>query len=452
MKHTVDRPVGGAVNFPFRPSRIPFFYGWVILALGSLSYVMTVPGQTVGVSVFTDFLIDELKLSRVHLSLAYLIGTISSALLLSTAGKVYDRRGARAVGTTVALLFGALLLILSQAPSIVFGLTAIFGAALKGGIALCLMSVGFFALRFLAQGVLSLISRNMVMKWFDARRGFVNGILGLCVAFGFSYSPRVLNTLIENYTWKGTWKLLGLFIGVGFALIFFILARDNPAECGLQPDGTRPVARKQRAIKSRPERDFTLAEARRSFTFWMYTLVMGLCGLYITGLTFHVVSIFAEAGMDRITAVSIFFPASVISVSLNFLLNWASDHIKLKYILIVEVVGLLIGSGAFVFLNPGLTFVLLIIGNGIIFGAFGVVSTVTWPRFFGATHLGAISGFAMAWMVGGSAVGPYLFSLSLRYTGSYAGAGYISLGAAALLLALSLRAERPAVPGTRRKG
>ncbi len=448
MKRSIDRSVGSAANIPFAPSRVPFFYGWVILALGALSYVMTVPGQTVGVSVFTDFLIEELKLSRVNLSLAYMIGTISSALLLSTAGKVYDRRGARAVGTVTALLFGALLLILSQADSIVFGLTAILGAALQGAIAFCFMSVGFFALRFLAQGVLSLVSRNMVMKWFDVRRGFVNGILGLCIAFGFSYSPRLLNALIEHYTWRGTWKLLGLFIGVGFALVFLLLARDNPAECGLQPDGARPVVRKKRAIKSRPERDFTLPEARRSFAFWMYTLVMALCGLYITGLTFHLVSIFAESGMDRATAVSIFLPASVISVGLNFALSWASDYIKLKYILIVEVAGILVSSGAFAFLDPGLMFMLLIIGNGIVFGAFGVVSTVTWPRFFGAAHLGAISGFAMGWVVGGSAVGPYLFSLSFRFTGSYAGAGYLSFGAAVLLLVLSFRAERPVVPGT----
>ncbi|KKK64872.1 hypothetical protein LCGC14_2979820, partial [marine sediment metagenome] len=124
--------------------------------LGSQIFVMTIPGQTVGVSVFTDFLIEELKLSRINLSLAYMIGTISSALLLSTAGKVYDKRGARLVGVIVAFLFGALLLILSQADSIVFGLTEILGAAFQGAIAFCFMSVGFFALRFLAQGVLSL--------------------------------------------------------------------------------------------------------------------------------------------------------------------------------------------------------------------------------------------------------------------------------------------------------
>ncbi len=431
------------MNRPFSPGRIPFFYGWVILALGSLSYVMTVPGQTVGVSVFTDFLIEELRLSRVDLSLAYMIGTVGSALLLSKAGRVYDRRGVRIVGTAVIVMLGLLLLILSQADSIVAGLAKVLGLALQGAIAFCFMSVGFFALRFLAQGVLSLLARNMVMKWFDARRGFVNGILGLCVSFGFSYSPRVLNAMIEQYTWKGTWKLLGLFIGIGFAVVFLLLARDNPAECGLEPDGSRPVDRKKRGIVSHPERDFTLAEAKRCYTFWIYTLVIALCGFHITGLTFHVVSIFAEVGMDRAAAVSIFFPASVISVSLNFILNWASDHIKLKYVLIVGVVGLLVSAAGLVFLGPPLTVALLIAGNGIVFGAYGVVSTVTWPRFFGATHLGAISGFGMGWMVGGSAVGPYLFSLSLRYTGSYVGAGYFSFGTAALLLALALRAERP---------
>jgi hypothetical protein len=49
----------------------------------------------------------------------------------------------------------------------------------------------------------------------------------------------------------------------------------------------------------------------------------------------------------------------------------------------------------------------------------GITSTITWPRFFGLRYLGAVSGYAMAWTVAGSALGPYLFSLAFDAAGSY---------------------------------
>jgi MFS transporter, OFA family, oxalate/formate antiporter len=56
---------------------------------------------------------------------------------------------------------------------------------------------------------------------------------------------------------------------------------------------------------------------------------------------------------------------------------------------------------------------------GFMSGMYGILSAVTWPRFFGVKHLGAISGYAMSWMVIGSAVGPFIFSVSYRMTGHY---------------------------------
>ncbi|HYX08472.1 MAG TPA: hypothetical protein VE912_17205, partial [Bacteroidales bacterium] len=85
---------------------------------------------------------------------------------------------------------------------------------------------------------------------------------------------------------------------------------------------------------------------------------------------------------------------------------------------------------------------LIIIGNGIAQGMFGVMSAVAWPRFFGLRHLGEISGYAMGWTVTGSAVGPSLFSLSLKYTGSYDMAGWILFVITFVLLVMSLRIKR----------
>ena len=78
-------------NRPFAPARVPIFYGWVIVAVATLGVVMSIPGQTMGVSVFTDHLIEATGLTRLELSNAYLVGTVISGLLLPRGGRLLDR-------------------------------------------------------------------------------------------------------------------------------------------------------------------------------------------------------------------------------------------------------------------------------------------------------------------------------------------------------------------------
>ncbi len=73
-------------NKPFPVSKFPFFYGWVILAAGTIGILMSIPGQTMGVSVFTESLLSDLQINRNNLSLAYLVGTLGSGLIITRAG------------------------------------------------------------------------------------------------------------------------------------------------------------------------------------------------------------------------------------------------------------------------------------------------------------------------------------------------------------------------------
>ncbi len=449
-------------SFPFDPGRLPVFYGWIILAMGTVGTVMSIPGQTMGVSVFTDPLIGVLSLSRLQLSLAYLIGTIASAFLLPSAGKLYDRFGARITGSGSAFLLGAVLLLLATVDRISAALGAILPFLPPWFAPLLAITVGFFGIRFFGQGALTMVSRNMTMKWFERRRGFANALMGVFIAFGFSSAPRLLDLLIVRFGWRGAWVVLGLTIGLGFAFAALVFFRDNPEECGLLPDGG-PVPAPDPPVPSNPPdgstagrrtaaagsasaapaRGFTLPEARGTYAFWIFTFGLALFSLFFTAVTFHVVSIFERAGLPRTAAIGIFLPASAVSVLFHFGGGWLSDFIRLKYLLILELVGVLLAATGLLFLGPGWPVPLLILGYGISNGMFGVLAAVTWPRFFGRSHLGAISGFAMGWLVAGSAVGPYLFSLSLTLTGGYRAAAFGGAAAAILLLAGTLRANGP---------
>ena len=317
-----------------------------------------------------------------------------------------------------------------------------FNGANRNVFGIVFLMLGFFGIRFFGQGILTMTSRNMLMKWFVKRRGLVNGIMGIFVAFGFAYAPKLLDLLIGDGHWQNAWWMMAIASAIVFVLFAVVFFRDNPGDCGVLPDGKEISGKKQKKLKYRPDKQYTLREASRTYSFWIYTLNLAMNSLYITALTFHIVSVFGEAGFDRNVAVSIFLPTSIISVTFNLFGGLLSDYIRLKNLLIINLLGLIITTVAFSILGHfSWAIYLIIIGNGICWGMFSVLNSVTWPRFYGTKHLGAISGFAMSWTVIGSAIGPFAFSLSHQFTGSYYFAGGVCAAIAFILLILSFKAD-----------
>jgi len=442
MKDKANKIFAGLSDMPFSPAKWPFFYGWIIIFAGIVGIIMSIPGQTIGVSVFTDHLIDALDIGRVNLSTAYMAGTVISGFCIPYAGRMYDKYGVRPVAIIAGFLLGITLIYMSSITAVVSWFDGAGILSYHPATTFILVTAGFFMLRFLGQGVLTMISRNMVMKWFEKRRGFANAILGISVSFGFSYSPRVMDMLIDNFTWQGAWEITGIIACVGFVIFAFVFFRDNPVKYGLIPDGRRIVKKQENDPNLPLLREYDLKEAKATYSFWIFNLSLALHALYVTAFTFHIISVFSVKGYDHHSAITIFLPSSVVAVSFHFFGSWLTDHLKLKYFLLLQIFGMLLSMSALLFLDLSVSFRwLLIAGNGILNGMFGVLSAVTWPRFFGLKHLGAISGYAMGWMVVGSAVGPFMFSLSYRATGQYDLATGVCIIAAITLFVLGFKAE-----------
>ena len=436
-------------NKPFSPSRLPFFYGWVILAAGTIGVLMSVPGQTTGVSVFTENLLRDLQVDRNGLSLAYLFGTLGSGLLITRAGKLYDKHGARVMAFISGVMLGVMLIYLTRVDRLAESLFQLVKVPSAFG-TFIMLAIGFWGIRFFGQGLLTMVSRNMVMKWFNKRRGMANAVLGIFSAFGFSLAPKVLNTFIENLEWRGAWVLMALIVGIVFAIFVLVIYRDNPVDCGSVPDGKQEFVSKRKRPPSLPDHDYSLKEARKTIAFWAFTLGLAIVALYISGLTFHILSVFDTAGMTESKALAIFIPSSFIAVIVQFGIGYASDFMKLKYLLVVFMIGMIITTLGLVNLgNANLAYWMLITGNGIVWGLYTVLIGVTWPRFYGLKNLGAISGFSLSWTVIGSALGPYLFSLSMDFSGSYAAISWVCLGISVFLLLLAFKADNPNEVGSK---
>ncbi len=426
-------------TIPFNPARCPFFYGWIVLLGGIGGTLLSAPGQTTGVAAFTEPLLEALHLSRLQLSTAYMIGTLCSAVVLTPAGKLYDRIGSRWMAGISCFMLGCVLILLSFSDQI----AGRIGPLLPGAAGLiATMSVLFFLLRFSGQGLLTLASRNMTMKWFDRHRGLAGGLTGVAVGYGFAKTPELFHGLIEQAGWSSVWRHMGLiWIGVCTPLIL-LLFRDNPEDCGLIPDGAPAPARPGESGPPRPLRSLTLAEARRTYVFWVFSLALTLQALAITAITFHIESIFTEAGLKASRGFSVLPAAALVSIGVTLLGGWLSDHLALRRFYKLFLLSMAVTAYSLIALSETLI-PLLTVSLGITGGLFGLLLSITWPKYFGRDHLGAISGLNMAMLVVGSAVGPMVWSMALKFSGSYRPALLFCLTASLVLFAAAFRAVPP---------
>ncbi|MFU8780846.1 MAG: MFS transporter [Kiritimatiellia bacterium] len=427
-------------NIPFAPKRWPFPYCWLILFMGTLGVIMSVPGQTIGVAAFIEPLMRDVLVSRTRISIAYGAGTLLSAAMMTFAGKLYDRIGARQSALLATWLMGATLIAMSYADRINNAIQPNANGSLAATIFWVLLILGFFGLRF-GQGMLSLFSRNMVMKWFLHYRGLANGIMGMFIGLAFAASPVIFNQLIRRVSWQKAWLGMGVFVLVGFATVVALFFRDNPRACGLEPDGGRKP--KPGDPQHAPVRSFTLKETMGIAVFWTFALSLSLQALYGTAFAFHVESIMVEKGFAVETAYQVFMPAAMIAVFLGLVAGWISDHVHLKVLLLLQLGGMALSMLALLLGRSALTFPLLIGGNGLSSAMFGILIGVTWPRYFGQAHLGAISGFQMTFNVLFSAIGPAFFALSARLTGNYHTATGFCLAAVLILMVAATKAQHP---------
>ena len=422
------------------PSKVPFFYGYIVLFFGTIGVWFSMPGQTVGVSVFTDPVKDALGLSRNQFSNAYMIGTFLSSLVIGNAGKWFDKYGARYVAFFAAILLGISLLLCSFSVRISDFIESVL--EIKSWIVpFSVITVLFFFIRFSGQGVLTMASRNMIMMWFHKNRGKVNSITSVAVSLGFSSSPLFLNVLINDNGWEVTWQILAISLLI-FSVFILQFYRNKPENFNLLPDGVSHLNEKK-DISVKIEKDFTLIEAKETRAFWMYALILSFNSFFITGFTFHIVSIFGTQNYTQNEAIAIFIPISIISITVSTIFNILSDYLKHQLYLFMMIVSGIIAAFGLLFLALPFGIYFLIVGLGFMGGMFAVLNAVTWPRFFGRNYLGAITGKVMSMLVLASAIAPSIFSFSFSNLGSYKYVSYVSIAFLLFLVVGSVKAKNP---------
>lgn len=420
----------------------PFFYGWVIFAVATLGVVCTGPGQTYCISIFLEYIIADLSLSRSTVSSLYTAGTLLGSFALPFVGRRFDRHGARYMITLVSLLFG---------------LACVYVGTVQNAV---MLGIGFFLIRMLGQGSLTLICTNAINQWWVQRRGPLLGLSGTFVSlFGLGVTPNVVHWLIPHLGWRATYVLLGAFLSLGFAPIAFYLVRNRPETYGILPDGEgrekgKPVASGEgrlqvllnyfrRPVVAIAEENWTLDEALQTPVFWVFSLGRCAVTLISTGLLFHIVSIFAENGLPASFAAVAFLPVALTAAATNLMSGCLVETFRLRSMLSVSLILLAIA----LVIAPHLSSSAHVSSFGVCLGAcIGLsqtVHTVAWARYYGRIHLGSITGLVSTFVVAASAIGPLPMGLAYDITGNYDAILYLFAVIPVLLSGASILVDRP---------
>jgi len=418
---------------------------WHVVGVAVVALMLTAPGQTAGVSVFVDPMIESLGLTRAESSGAYMVGTLVGALALPRIGRALDRWGVRAV---MAAVGGA------------FGLAA---AAMAGVTGLVTLVAGYAGIRLLGQGSLSLSATTSVAVAFARRRGLAMGLTMAAGSALLGLMPLALTAAIDGLGWQRAWIAAGATVALVVVPLALLGLRgvdtrgqgdDEPeaADPGTTTDADHapdapdaPDATEEK--ESRAPRDATRREALRTPAFWAIvggTVASGLIG---TGLQFHQISLLGEQGLTVEQAAANFVPQSVTLVLATLATGWLADRVSHR-VIVPAAMGLLMAAMLLSQVAaPGFLAVLYAIGVGGSGGATRAYEAAAMPRYFGTTNVGAIRGAAMTINVMATALGPVALATGFEAAGTYAASLLPLLALPVLVAALALLTRPPAVRG-----
>jgi sugar phosphate permease len=408
--------------------RSPINYGWIILIVGTLGMIMSSPGQTYGVSIFIERFREDLGLSRSLISSLYTMGTITASLTLPFVGRQIDKRGARAMVVMITILFG---------------LASIYMGFVQNAV---MLGIGFVGIRMLGQGGMSIVSRYVINQWWVRRRGTILGIASLFASvLGVGLFPNLANWLIPRYGWRTAYPILGILVMSIMIPVGYGFFRDRPERYGLLPDaGLEQRGKKKSAAATAPiEENWTLAEVVRTRVFWFVAMAASSFDMLVTGITFHIVSIYADRGLSPDSAAITFVPIAVTSAVVSLISGILIDRVKAKYLLSI---GLFLMASTLLFAtrlaSPTAAFVFGII-MGMTNGLSRTISNVVWANYFGRQNLGTISGLTSTIGSAASGLGPLWFGIGRDLAGSYYPALLISALFPFVMGILALFIRRP---------
>jgi MFS family permease len=399
-------------------ARLPFFYGWVVVAVAFVTMGIGVTART-SFSLFFPPLLDEFGWERGVTAGAFSLGFIASTVFAPGMGRLMDTRGPRAVILLgVALVGGGLALAPLTSQPLHLYLT--LGLLVSGG-SLCLGYTGHAL---------------FLPNWFVRRRGLAFGIAFSGVGVGSIVLLPWVQRLIGQAGWRSACLALAVLV-FGVLTPLNLLQRRRPEELGLQPDGAPSsgvTSAAQAANVVDPvwaATDWTLARAAGTARFW-WLFVGFLGGLFAWyAVQVHQTKYLIEIGFTPGEAAWALGLVPLLGVAGQIGLGHVSDRIGREWVWTLASLGFVLCYALLLLMgtHPSRTLLYLMVGaQGLLgYGLASVFGAIPAELFQGR-HYGTIFGTLTVASTGGAGLGPWVTGLLYDRTGSYVIGFWLAIG------------------------
>jgi len=381
------------------------YFGWRMIAVGSILRILGGGIYFYGFSVFFLPLSQDLGLSRAATSLVFSLARAQGAFEAPIAGYVMDRFGPRPLMMMALTLTGIGHMLLSNVHSY-FALVVVYM-----GVVSLSFHAGFMDAPMLIANTWFIRKRTLAMA-------LVSGSIGIG---GFLVTPW-LAAAVHTFGWRQA------AFGAGFAFLVIglplaLLVRRSPESMGLRPDGDLPASlsdssRDENQRAEPIEVSFTLAQAVRTKPFWLLTGATAIRVLVLSAVNVHYVPIMVWQGITEPRAAFFLAAQAFAAVPSHLLFGWLGDRCNKSNLMAACMVTASISLVALTFIGHewGILFFIPL---------FSVVEStfpVAWScvgEFFGRKNFAKIRGsmsFIQTW---GSVIGPVIAGAIYDRTHSY---------------------------------
>lgn len=184
--------------------------GWTFL-ISAIAYLDRVNISIAGKSIATEY-----GLSNIQLGYVFSAFVLGYALFQAPGGRLADRFGPRWMLTAGVIWWGVFTTLSAVVPpNFVYALAVLIAVRFALG---------------LGEAVVYPSSNRFVAEWIPSHeRGLANGIIFAGVGAGAGITPPLIVYVMENYGWRWSF-VVSAVIGLAAGAVWFVLARDRPAD------------------------------------------------------------------------------------------------------------------------------------------------------------------------------------------------------------------------------
>ena len=267
----------------FIQKKIPFYYGWIIVAGSGSTMFVRNAAATLTIAVFVYPMSEDLGWSRTLIVGASSLAGILSVFISPLSGYLIQKYGSKKILFSSVLLLGLTTLLISRTFSpITFYI---------------LFAIG----RIIFSSPIQIGASTVVTKWFVNNRGKATGILGLLHSLGMGLFPLFAHLIMDlDGNNLDSWRLSWLWIGVSvwiisFPLVFFTMI-DDPKKLNIKE--SKYLSQNTQKTSDRNESSISLKGAFKSKAFWLLSMVGFLTYFIHTGVNIHQAAYLIDKGLN----------------------------------------------------------------------------------------------------------------------------------------------------------